>query len=99
MIMDAIGKGRKKYGLFLNEYDSGDIDITDDYLANDEEPDNKLATLLLYPTEDSLIKLNGEDDEIYLPKEIWTPIGIMIESFNLKTVTEATGKVYWQGWF
>ncbi len=96
---NVIKETRKKYGLYLDEYDAGSVDITDDYLAEDIVPENVLATLLVYVTENSFIKLNDEDEEIFLPKEIWTPIGIVVIKFNIKTDTADNAKVHWQGWY
>ncbi|HKL43238.1 MAG TPA: hypothetical protein VJ962_11710 [Clostridia bacterium] len=79
-------------------YDGGSEDTTTSYLVADVSLDNKVAQLLVYPTTDSSIKLNGSDKEIYLPANSWTPISVGTESFNVKALEEA-GIVYWQGWY
>ena len=89
---------RKKWGLYLDSYDSGSEDLTESFLAEKVVMDNSLISLLLYPDTDSLIILNGSDKEIFLPADTWTPLGFKVDSFNIKAIT-GTGKLYWQGWY
>ena len=80
-------------------YDCGSYDtVVDTYLDVDVVPERDCKQLLLYPTTDCLVKLNDSEKTIFLPAEAWTPIGIVVESFNVKAV-ETAGKVHWQGWF
>jgi len=92
--MSNLGFNRSS-GTF-NDYDSGEIDGTTIEVV--VTPSDRLAQLLVYPTVESSVKLNGSTKTIYLPANTWTPISILTNSFIIKTNEEA-GKIYWQGWY
>ena len=96
--MSVQGRTRILEGsLSLSNYDSGSEAITTAFLGTDVSPETTVASLLLYPTVNSLAKFNGSEKEIFCPAETWTPIGFRVSSFNVKTI-EGEGSVYWQGW-
>ncbi|NDL68011.1 hypothetical protein [Anaerotalea alkaliphila] len=88
----------KEHPTLFTDYDSGEIAATADYLEAAVQPGGLLRQMLVYPMVDCKIKLNGSAKEIHLPAEVWTPIGVAAESFNIKTAS-GTGTVHWQGWY
>lgn len=83
----------------LKNYDSNSHDTTPAFMGADIAPASPSKQMLIYVTQESLAKFNGSAKEVYLPKDAWTPIGFEVETFNIKTVTEAAGKAYWQSWY
>jgi len=81
---------------YFNEYDAGNKTVTTEY--SEIVLAQEIQQLFIYPKVDCLIKINGSTKEIFLPKEIWTPILLRITSMTIKGVSEG-GTVYWQGWF
>ena len=80
-----------------DNYDSGQL--TNVGIAGQTvSPENKLAQLLIYPREDCKLTINGSDKWIFLPKEMWSPISILCDTFNVATIA-GTGDVFWQGWY
>ena len=61
------------------------------------ELDETAQQLLFYPAEDSYVKLNENEDEIFLPGEQWTPVSVLTVKFTLESST--AGDVHWQAWF
>ena len=98
MIKDALYYSKKKWGEYLDSYDSEEEDIGTSYLENDVELAAKSHNMILYATVDSRVKFNGSAKEIFLPAESMVPIGFIVESFNVKTDAD-TGKLHWQAWY
>ena len=82
----------------LTAYDSGSESTTTAFLGEDVTPDSPCKQLLIYVTADSLAKFNESAKEVFLPADVWTPIGFIVDNFNVKTI-EGEGVAYWQGWF
>ena len=83
---------------FGEVYDAGSVDVSSEGVKVDIGLD--VRQLLIYPMVDSFVSLNGSTKEIFLPKNMWTPITIskswVLENFTVKS--QEAGKVYWQGW-
>ena len=86
-------------GMSFTSYDAGSEDTTPAFLGADITPTTPLRLTYVYATQESLITFNGSAKEAFLPKEQLMVYNFPIESINVKTVTEATGKLYWQGLF
>jgi hypothetical protein len=76
------------------DYDAGTIDVTTSNQV--VTPDSQLQQLLIYPTVECTVKIGDSTKEIFLPKDVWTPISVLCAKFTIKG--SASGKVYWQGW-
>ena len=82
-------------GPVSRKYDAGEILVTTSPITT--VFDQEIPQILLYPTVDAFIKLNGSTKEIFLPALSWTPVSVLCSQVTI-TATES-GKVYWQGWF
>jgi len=81
-----------------NIYDAGMLEVTN--TPTNKTMDIAVRQLLIYPTENCFVTLNGSTKEIFVPKNMWTPICVssyyLCYSFTIKTETTCTA--YWQGW-
>ena len=76
-------------------YDAGKVEATVAGVSLElEEP---VLQVLFYPAKDCVVALNGEDKEVFLPAECWTPILATVEKFTLKASEDCD--VYWHGYF
>jgi hypothetical protein len=61
-------------------------------------PERTILQSLFYPVAaDAMLKVNGSDKQIFLPKDQWTPVAVAMYEFEIESA-EATD-VYWQGWY
>ena len=81
-----------------NIYDAGKLEVSN--IFTNVTLDMVIRQLLIYPTEDCFVTLNESTKEIFVPKNMWTPICVssyfLCSSFAIKTETTCTA--YWQGW-
>lgn len=62
------------------------------------ELSNSVFQLLVYTTEPCYIKLNDNENEIFLFGNMWMPLSLSTKKFTIRTVAGET-EVHWQGWF
>ena len=78
------------------EYGAAAVNITDAYLTNDIEFTERQAMMIVYPSVSTLLRANGQTDEIFCPATTFTPLPFRIDSFNIKAATASeTGVVYY----
>ena len=80
---------------YFNDYDAGTETVTTEY--GEIELAAQVQQLFFYPKVDCFVKINGSTKEIFVPKDIWTPILLRVDSILIKASTTG-GTVYWQGW-
>jgi len=83
----------------IKAYDAGSADVG--LTPVKIEVESGVTQLLIYPTVDASVSLNDKiTKEIFLPKNMWTPISISrnFACTNFVVTAQATGKMYWQGW-
>ena len=80
------------------QYDAGTLEV--DNISQVIEPDMAIRHLLIYPKDDCFVTLNDSKKEIFIPKNMWTPISasssFLCDKFTIKTATSCIA--YWQGW-
>lgn len=83
----------------IQAYDAGSVDVTSAGVKVLMEME--IRQLLIYPTVDAKVSLNdGTTKDIFLPKNMWTPISISRDFLctDFVVTSELVGKVHWQGW-
>lgn len=83
---------------YIGAYDAGSIDVSSVGVKVGLELE--VRQLLIYPTVDSFVTLNDFTKQIFLPKNMWTPITVsnswVLGSFTV--ISQEAGKIHWQGW-
>ena len=83
----------------IKAYDAGAADVNSSGVK--VEMEMEVHQLLLYPTVDAQLTLNGGTTKpVFLPKGMWTPISISRDFYctDFVVTSETVGKVHWQGW-
>jgi len=79
-----------------SNYLSGEINVT----VSEEvvELTTGVSQLLIYTTEPCYIKLNDNDNEIFLSGNMWMPLSLSVKTFSIRTVS-GEAVAHWQGWY
>ena len=81
----------------INRYDAGEINGTLSPIQISLSR-KEARHVLIYPKVDCYVSFDGNDKEIFIPANSWTPISIEVTTFKIRVVKD-TGKVYWQAWY